>query len=117
MARRDLQDILFSDVYPLYIKKVEKKGRAKAEVDRIISWLTGLDEQGIEEAIAQKISFKTLFETAPSFQKNAYLVTGAICGVKVETIENEMIRKIRILDKLIDECAKGKSMEKILRKN
>lgn len=106
----------FASVYPMYIEKVEKKGRTKAEVDQVIFWLTGYDENGIEEQIDKKADFESFFESAPQINPNASLITGVICGYRVEEIEDKLMQKIRWLDKLIDELAKGKSMDKILRK-
>ena len=105
----------FSGVYPLYIQKAEKKGRSKAEVDEIIFWLTGYDEAGLRAQIDKEVDFKTFFDQAPLINPNACKITGKICGVRVEEIEDGMTQKIRWLDKLVDELAKGKAMEKILR--
>lgn len=106
----------FASVYPHYIKKAEKKGRTKAEVDGIIFWLTGYDEQTLKEHIDNKTDFETFFAQAPRINPNISKITGVICGYRVEEIENGLMQKIRYLDKLIDELAKGKTMEKILRK-
>lgn len=106
----------FASVYPLYIQKVEKKGRTKAEVDEIITWLTGYDEKKLKKQIDDKVDFETFFEQAPQINSNVSLIKGVICGYRVEDIEDELMQKIRYLDKLIDELAKGKAMEKILRK-
>lgn len=105
----------FASVYPHYINKAEKKGRTKDEVDTIICWLTGYKLQQLEELIHNKIDFETFFEQAPQLNANVTKITGVICGYRIEEIENELMRKIRYLDKLIDELAKGKSMDKILR--
>ena len=105
----------FASVYPHYIQKAEKKGRSKAEVDIIICWLTGYDLQQLQEQIEQKCSFETFFAQAPQLNPNASKITGVICGYRVEDIEDKLMQKIRYLDKLIDELAKGKKMEKILR--
>jgi hypothetical protein len=102
-------------VYPHYVAKAEKKGRSKAEVDQIICWLTGYDEQQLQEHLARKTDFKTFFAQAPQFHPNAAKITGVICGYRVEEIDDALIQKVRYLDKLIDELAKGKSMDKILR--
>ena len=107
--------ILFSSVYPLYIKKVEKKGRTKEEVDAVIFWLTGYNKQTLQKQIDQKNDFETFFAEAPALNPNASKITGVICGYRIEDIEDEVIQKIRYLDKLVDELAKGKAMEKILR--
>lgn len=106
----------FANVYPLYIQKVEKKGRTKTEVDDIISWLTGYDEKLLQQQIDKNVDFETFFGEAPQINPNASKITGVICGYRVEDIQDELMQKIRYLDKLIDELAKGKSMEKILRK-
>ena len=106
----------FANVYPLYIQKAEKKGRTKAEVDAIIFWLTGYDEKSLQQHLYQKTDFETFFNQAPQLNPNASKITGVICGYRVEDIEDELMQKIRYLDKLIDELAKGKAMEKILRK-
>ncbi|MCQ9634780.1 DUF2200 domain-containing protein [Chryseobacterium sp. WG23] len=104
-----------ASVYPHYIQKAEKKGRTKSEVDEIICWLTGYDEQTLQEHLDQKTDFKTFFEKAPQIHPNVSLIKGVICGYRVEEIEDELMRNIRYMDKLIDELAKGKKMEKILR--
>ncbi|WP_080776811.1 DUF2200 domain-containing protein [Chryseobacterium phocaeense] len=105
----------FAGVYPHYIQKAEKKGRTKAEVHEIIFWLTGYDEKSLQEILENKTDFKTFFEQAPQINPNVSLIKGVICGYRVEDIEEELMRNIRYLDKLIDELAKGKKMEKILR--
>ncbi|MBX7174458.1 MAG: DUF2200 domain-containing protein [Pyrinomonadaceae bacterium] len=106
----------FAGVYPHYIAKAEKKGRTKAEVDEIIFWLTGYNEQTLQKIIENKTDFETFFTQAPNINPNVSKITGVICGYRVEEIEDEIIQKVRYLDKLIDELAKGKAMEKILRK-
>ena len=106
----------FASVYPLYIQKAEKKGRTKSEVDEIIFWLTGYDEKGLKEQLDKKNDFETFFKQAPQMNSNASLITGVICGYRVEDIEDKLMQKVRYLDKLVDELAKGKKMEKILRK-
>lgn len=106
----------FAGVYPHYIAKAEKKGRTKAEVDEIIFWLTGYDEKSLQEIIENKTNFEDFFANAPNINPNVSKITGVICGYRVEEIEDEVIQKVRYLDKLIDELAKGKTMEKILRK-
>lgn len=105
----------FASVYPHYVTKVEKKGRTKDELHQVIEWLTGYNEKKLQEIIKDKISFETFFQKA-SLNPNAHLITGVICGYRVEEIEDKLMQKIRYLDKLVDELAKGKSMEKILRK-
>jgi len=106
----------FASVYPLYIQKVEKKGRTKAEVDAIIFWLTGYNKQTLQQQIDRKSDFETFFAEAPQMNANASLIKGVICGIRVEDIEDPLMQKIRYMDKLIDELAKGKAMDKILRK-
>lgn len=106
----------FASVYPHYIQKAEKKGRTKAEVDEIIFWLTGYNEQTLQQHIANKTDFETFFAQAPQINPNVSKITGVICGYRVEEIEDKLMKQVRYLDKLIDELAKGKAMEKILRK-
>lgn len=106
----------FASVYPHYIAKAEKKGRNKAEVHEIIFWLTGYDEMGLQQLIENKTDFETFFAEAPKMNPNVSKITGVICGYRVEDIEDPVMQKVRYLDKLIDELAKGKAMEKILRK-
>jgi len=115
MKKERIYALLFSSVYPLYIKKAEAKGRKKEEVDRIIYWLTGYDKKTLQQQIDKKVDFETFFAQAPQLNPNVSKITGVICGYRVEEIEDEVIQKIRYLDKLIDELAKGKAMEKILR--
>ncbi|MHC6201393.1 DUF2200 domain-containing protein [Elizabethkingia miricola] len=105
----------FAGVYPHYIQKAEKKGRTKAEVDEIIFWLTGYNAKSLQQHIDQKANFEDFFNQAPKINPNVSKITGVICGYRVEEIEDPIIQKVRYLDKLIDELAKGKSMEKILR--
>lgn len=107
--------MVFAGVYPLYIQKVEKKGRTKAELDEIIFWLTGYNEQTLRMQIENRANFKTFFEQAPQYNQNASKISGTICGVRIEDIEDEVVKKVRCLDKLVDELAKGKEMNKILR--
>ena len=107
--------MLFSSVYPLYVQKAEKKGRSKAEVDTVIYWLTGYNEQTLQQQIDKKVDFETFFNQAPQLHPNASKITGVICGYRIEDIEDPLLKKVRYLDKLIDELAKGKAMEKILR--
>lgn len=106
----------FASVYPHYVAKAEKKGRTKAEVDEIIFWLTGYNQKVLQVIIDTKIDFETFFAQAPEMNPNVSKITGVICGYRVEDIEDELMQKIRYLDKLVDELAKGKAMEKILRK-
>jgi hypothetical protein len=105
----------FAGVYPHYIAKAEKKGRTKEEVDTIICWLTGYDQKSLQEQIDKRTDFETFFAQAPQLNPNVSKITGVICGYRVEDIKDELMQKIRYLDKLIDELAKGKAMEKILR--
>jgi len=106
----------FAGVYPLYIKKAEKKGHTKEEVDAINCWLTGYDQQALQNQIDKKIDLETFFDQAPVLNPNATKITGVICGYRVEEIEDKLMQKIRYMDKLVDELAKGKALEKILRK-
>lgn len=106
----------FAGVYPHYIAKAEKKGRTKEEVDEIICWLTSYDRDGLRRVIETRIDLQTFFAEAPQLNPNMDKITGVICGYRVEEIEDELMRKIRYMDKLIDELAKGKAMDKILRK-
>lgn len=108
--------MLFSSVYPLYIAKAERKGRTKAEVNQIIFWLTGYNAKTLQQQIENKVDFETFFAQAPQLNSNASKITGLICGYRVEDIEDPLMQKVRYLDKLVDELAKGKAMEKILRK-
>lgn len=105
----------FAKVYPLYIQKAERKNRTKAEVNQIICWLTGYDQAGLAQQIELENDFETFFAQAPAIHPNSSLIKGVVCGVRVEEVDDPLMQKIRYLDKLIDELAKGKSMEKILR--
>lgn len=105
----------FADVYPLYVQKAERKNRTKKEVDQIICWLTGYSQTELQQQIKKGHDFETFFAQAPAIHPNSSLITGVVCGVRVQEIEDPLMRKIRYLDKLIDELAKGKVMEKILR--
>lgn len=105
----------FASVYPLYVQKAEKKGRTKEEVDEVIAWLTGYQGASLQRAIAAKLDFETFFAQAPRMNPNAGLITGLVCGVRVEDVADPLMQKIRYLDKLIDELAKGKKMASILR--
>ncbi len=106
----------FAGVYPHYVNKVEKKGRTKEELDTVIFWLTGYNKKSLQKHIDKKTDFETFFAQAPQINPNVSKITGLICGYRVEEIEDKLMQKIRYLDKLVDELAKGKSMEKILRK-
>ncbi len=105
----------FAGVYPHYVAKVESKGRTKAELDEVIRWLTGYTQKGLEKVIDKKKTLQEFFDEAPKFNPNASLITGVVCGIRVENVEDPMMQKIRYMDKLVDELAKGKKMEKILR--
>lgn len=105
----------FGRVYPAYLAKAEKKGRTKREVDKIIRWLTGYTQPQLRRAIQKEVSFETFFEEAPRLNPNVHLITGVVCGVRVEEVEDPLMQKIRWLDKLIDELARGKKMTSILR--
>ena len=105
----------FAGVYPHYVQKAEKKGRTKKEVDQVICWLTGYTPQALAKQIKDKKDFETFFAEAPSLHPNASKITGSICGVRIQEIQDPLMRKIRYLDKLVDELAKGRAMEKILR--
>jgi hypothetical protein len=107
--------IKFAGLYPLYIKKAESKNRTKEEVDRVLCWLTGYSQAGLQQQIEQGNDLKTFFAQAPAFNPNSSLIKGVVCGIRVEEIEDPLMQKIRYMDKLIDELAKGKAMEKILR--
>jgi len=104
----------FASVYPLYVAKVEKKGRTKEELNQIIEWLTGFDNKKLQELIKEKVTFETFFKQA-SLNTHVHLITGVICGYRVEEIENPLTQQVRYLDKLVDELAKGRKMKKILR--
>lgn len=105
----------FAKVYPMYVQKAERKNRTKEEVDQIICWLTGYDLAGLRQQVEQDNDFETFFAQAPAMHPNSSLIKGVVCGVRVEEVEDPLMRKIRYLDKLVDELAKGKAMEKILR--
>jgi hypothetical protein len=106
--------LIFGSVYPMYVAKVEKKGRTQAELDEVIQWLTGFDKKRLQELINEKVTFEEFFKQA-TLNPNAHLITGMICGYRIEEIDNPLTKKARYLDKLVDELAKGKKMEKILR--
>ncbi|MFN3348492.1 DUF2200 domain-containing protein [Pseudorhodoplanes sp.] len=115
MQKHRIYSMSFASVYPHYVAKAEKKGRKKAEVDDIICWLTGYDHQGLNAQIKNNTDFETFFAEAPQLNPARALIKGVVCGVRVEDVEEPLMREIRYLDKLIDELAKGKAMEKILR--
>ena len=116
MSGEHIYKMIFSKVYPMYIKKAEKKGRTKDEVDTVICWLTGYDEDGLRAQIDNNVNFETFFAEAPQINPNVGKITGMICGVRVEEIDDPLIQNARRLDKLVDELAKGKAMDKVLRK-
>ena len=115
MSKHRVFKMAFAGVYPLYVQKAERKNRTKEEVDQIICWLTGYDQAGLQQQIEQKNDFETFFAQAPAMHPNRSLIKGVVCGIRVEEIEDPLMQKMRYLDKLIDELAKGKKMEKILR--
>jgi hypothetical protein len=115
MTNTKIFKMSFSSVYPYYIAKAEKKSRTKEDVDTIIKWLTGYSQEKFQEQLDQSVDFQTFFEEAPQLNPNSNKITGVICGYRVEDIEDKLMQKIRYLDKLVDELAKGKVMEKILR--
>ena len=106
----------FATVYPLYVNKVERKGRTKEELHTVIQWLTGYTEKGLQNLLDTKVDFETIFAKAPRMHPNVSMITGMICGYRIEDIEDPVMRQVRYLDKLVDELAKGRAMEKILRK-
>lgn len=116
MAGHKIYTMAFSNVYPHYVTKAEKKGRTKAEVDEIILWLTGYSQSQLEEHLEEGTDFENFFAEAPDMNPSREMITGVICGVRVEEIEEPLMQEIRYMDKLIDELARGKAMEKILRK-
>ena len=115
MAEHKIYSMAFAKVYPWYVDKAERKGRTKEEVDQIICWLTGYDTTGLQQQIERGNDFETFFAQAPTIHPNTSLISGVVCGVRVEEIEDPRMQKIRYLDKLVDELAKGKAMAKILR--
>jgi hypothetical protein len=115
MPKHRIFAMAFARVYPLYVQKAERKNRTKQEVDQIICWLTGYDEAGLQQQLEQENDLETFFAQAPAMHPNSSRIKGVICGIRVEEIEDPLMQKIRYLDKLIDELAKGKAMEKILR--
>ena len=116
MSKHRIYTTSFSSVYPHYITKAEKKGRTKSEVDKIICWLTGYTQKKLDSQLKNKIDFENFFSKAPKLNPNRKLIKGVVCGIRVEEIEEPLMQEIRYLDKLIDELARGKAMEKILRK-
>ena len=116
MTRHRIYSISFASVYPHYLAKAEKKGRTKAEVDEIIRWLTGYSQEGLDGQLEKKTNLEDFFAEAPQMNPSRSLITGVICGVRVEDISDPLMQQIRYLDKLIDELAKGRTMDKILRK-
>lgn len=115
MKNHRIYTMTFASVYPLYVTKAEKKGRTKAEVDELIRWITGYSQDELEQQIKKQTTFETFFAEAPQMNPARSLITGVICGVRIEEIEDPLMREIRYLDKIIDELAKGRAMEKILR--
>ena len=116
MATREIGKLLFTSVYPLYVKKVERKHRTREEVDTIICWLTGYSREQLAQHTTVDIDFQTFFDQAPAYHPNSALIKGVVCGIRVENIEDPITQKVRYLDKLIDELANGKAMDKILRR-
>ena len=115
MSHHKIFDMLFAKLYSLYVQKAKKKGRTEDEVQQVITWLTGYSAEGIQACIDNEVSFKQFFDDAPEMNNNRNLITGIVCGVRVENIEDPLMKMGRQLDKIIDELAKGKSMDKILR--
>ena len=115
MAQHKIFTMAFAKVYPMLVQKAERKGRTKEEVDQVIGWLTGYDQKGLDKQIKQQNDFETFFAQAPAMHPNVSLIKGVVCGIRVEEVEDPLMQKIRWLDKLVDELAKGKAMEKILR--
>lgn len=115
MSKQNLFKMTFAKVYPLYVQKAERKNRTQEEVDQIIFWLTGYDQAGLQQQIEREADLETFFAQAPAIHPNSVLIKGVVCGVRVEDIEDPLTQKIRYLDKLIDELAKGKAMDRILR--
>ena len=115
MKNERVYKMKFSKVYPMYIQKVERKGRTKEEVDTVIKWLTGYDDRGLQAQLDKEVDIETFFAEAPQMNPNTSKITGVVCGIRVEEIEDPLMQKVRWLDKLVDELAKGKAMEKVLR--
>lgn len=116
MSEHRIYSTAFAKVYPMYVQKAERKGRTQAEVDQVIQWLTGYDAAGLQRVLDDGTDFRAFFDEAPALNPNAPLIKGVICGIRVEDIEDPLMQKLRWLDKLVDELAKGKAMEKILRR-
>ena len=117
MPQHRVHRIKFSSVYPLYVQKAERKNRTKEEVDQVVRWLTGYSQAELQRQIAAENDLETFFAQVPAFHPNASLIKGVVCGVRVEDVEDPLMRRIRYLDKLVDELAKGKAMDKILRQS
>ena len=115
MKNEQAYKMKFSKVYPMYIQKVERKGRTKEDVDTVIQWLTGYDDRGLQAQLDKEVDIETFFAEAPQMNPNTSKITGVVCGIRVEEIEDPLMQKVRWLDKLVDELAKGKAMEKVLR--
>lgn len=115
MPQHRIYQMKFSSVYPMYVQKAERKNRTKEEVDQIICWLTGYTLKGLQKQIDQESNFETFFAKAPKLNPNVALIKGIVCGVRIEDVEDPLMKKVRYLDKLIDELAKGKALDKILR--
>ena len=115
MATDRIFRMTFASIYPLYVQKVERKGHTAAELDEVLTWLTGYDKAGLDRAIADQVDMRTLFAEAPAMNPNVAKITGVVCGVRVEEVKHPLMQKIRYLDKLVDELAKGRTMDKILR--
>lgn len=115
MAAERVRRMPFADIYPLYVTNVERKGRDAGDVDRVITWLTGYDDAGLRAAVADEVDLETFFDRAPGMNPDAGLITGVICGVRVEEIDDPLMQRIRWMDKLVDEVARGKRMTSILR--
>jgi hypothetical protein len=115
MAEHRIYATSFAKIYPMYVQKAERKQRTRAELDAVIRWLTGYDQAGLDAQLARDVDVRGFFDQAPAFNANAELITGTVCGVRVETVEDPLMRRIRMLDKLVDELAKGRPMAKILR--
>lgn len=115
MPKTDFASMKFAKIYPLYVQKAERKGRTKQEVDEVLLWLTGYDQAGLERQVTEGNDLRRFFEDAPRLNPNASLIKGVVCGVRVETVADPLVQKVRYMDKLIDELARGKAMDKILR--